>query len=97
MKATDTGTRRRSSRVEVFIQVLDENDNSPYFLLEPSSAMIPEDASIGQSVSYVEARDPDSGEYGKVTYLLDRLSSEVRLSILRFLFHQHAACRANFP
>lgn len=58
--------------------MLDENDNSPYFILEPASAMIPEDATIGQSVSYVEARDPDSGEYGKVTYLLDRLSSEVQ-------------------
>lgn len=77
VKATDFGTPRRSTRTELFIQVLDENDNSPYFLLEPSSAMVPEDASIGQSVSYVEARDPDAGEYGKITYLLDRLSSEV--------------------
>lgn len=78
MKATDTGSPRRTTRVELFIQVLDENDNSPYFLLEPFSAMVPEDASVGQSVTYVEARDPDSGEYGKVTYLLDRLSSEVK-------------------
>lgn len=81
MKATDSGLPRRTARAELFIQVLDENDNSPYFLLEPLSAVVPEDASIGQSVSYVEARDPDSGEYGRVTYLLDRLSSEGKFSV----------------
>lgn len=75
VKAIDSGFPARSSRVEVYLQVLDENDNNPYFLPEPSLLMIPEDIMVGQEITILEAKDADSGEYGKITYLLDRLSS----------------------
>lgn len=65
------------NRVEVFIQVLDENDNNPVFSSEPDSISINENVSIGQDIGRVKAYDADSGEYGHVTYLLSRVSSQV--------------------
>lgn len=79
VKATDAGIPPRSARTELFIQVLDENDNNPYFILEPSSIAISEDTPIGEEVATLEARDADSGEFGKITYLLDRVSSQVSI------------------
>ncbi|KAL3277671.1 hypothetical protein HHI36_013017 [Cryptolaemus montrouzieri] len=81
IKATDAGSPPRSSRVELFIQVLDENDNSPIFVVEPKKLLLPEDMPIGTQVSVIEAQDADSGEYGKITYLLDRLSSQGKFSL----------------
>lgn len=81
MKAIDSGVPPRSSRVELFIQVLDENDNSPIFMAEPSRLLLPEDMPIGTQVTVIKAQDADSGEYGKITYLLDRLSSQGKFSL----------------
>ncbi|XP_057660172.1 cadherin-23 [Diorhabda carinulata] len=81
VKATDSGFPPRSSRVELFIQILDENDNSPSFSPEPSTLIIPEDIHVGTEITKVEATDADSGEYAKITYLLDRLSSQGKFSL----------------
>lgn len=81
VKATDSGSPSRSSRAEIFIQILDENDNNPYFVIEPRTLLIPEDASVGRQVAILEAKDADSGEFGKITYLLDRLSSQGKFSL----------------
>ncbi|CAG9818294.1 unnamed protein product [Phaedon cochleariae] len=81
VKATDDGVPSRSTRTELFIQILDENDNNPYFLPQPSSIVVPEDVHVGREVAQVRALDADSGEYGKVTYLLDRLSSRGMFSV----------------
>lgn len=81
VKAIDSGVPSRSSRVELFIQILDENDNSPIFMAEPSRLMLPENIPIGSQITIVEAQDADSGENGKITYLLDRLSSQGKFSL----------------
>ncbi|XP_015840656.1 cadherin-23 isoform X2 [Tribolium castaneum] len=81
IKATDSGIPARFSRVEIFIQILDENDNNPFFLGEPQSLLISEDTPVGRQVAIIEAKDADSGEFGKITYLLDRISSEGKFSI----------------
>lgn len=81
IKATDSGIPPRFSRVEIFIQILDENDNNPYFLSEPQSLLISEDTPVGRQVAIIEAKDADSGEFGKISYLLDRISSEGKFSI----------------
>jgi len=39
---------------------------------------------VGSSVAIITAMDADSGDFGKITYLLDRLSSQVSQN-LRFL------------
>lgn len=81
VKATDSDIPPRSSRVELFIQILDENDNNPFFLPEPKVLVVAEDAYIGQRIAILEAKDSDSGEYGKITYLLDRISSQGKFSL----------------
>ncbi|XP_064108915.1 cadherin-23-like isoform X3 [Macrobrachium nipponense] len=81
VKATDSGIPPRSNQVDVLVQVIDENDNNPVFVNPPSNLTIREDAPPGTSVAKVEAVDPDFDEYGRVTYLLDRKSSDGKFKI----------------
>uniref|UniRef100_A0ABD2XK31 Cadherin domain-containing protein n=1 Tax=Trichogramma kaykai TaxID=54128 RepID=A0ABD2XK31_9HYME len=81
LRATDSGTPPRSSPVDVFIQVIDENDNNPYFVTSIANLTVPENAKIGTKIASILARDADSGEYGKITYLLDKLSSQGKFVI----------------
>lgn len=75
VEAMDSGVPPRSSSVAVVVQVIDENDNNPTFIDVPSNLTIREDAPPGTVVTRVTAIDPDSDDYGLVTYLLDRRSS----------------------
>lgn len=68
----------RSSLSEVYVQVLDENDNNPYFVSNISSVSVMENSKIGTEITVIQAADSDSGDYGKITYLLDRMSSQVK-------------------
>uniref|UniRef100_A0A8D8Q5N3 Cadherin-23 n=1 Tax=Cacopsylla melanoneura TaxID=428564 RepID=A0A8D8Q5N3_9HEMI len=82
VRATDSGVPPRSSYAEVFIQVLDENDNNPYFVPGTLNQLsIREDTPLGTKIATIEARDEDSGDYGKITYLLDRISSHGKFQI----------------
>ncbi|XP_011144581.1 cadherin-23 [Harpegnathos saltator] len=81
VRATDSGIPPRSSLVEVYIQVLDENDNNPYFVSNVSNVTVMENSKIGTEIAVIQARDPDSGDYGKITYLLDRMSSQGTFAI----------------
>ncbi|GLV38052.1 Cadherin 88C [Carabus blaptoides fortunei] len=81
VRAMDSGIPARYRRAELFIQVLDENDNNPFFLPEPRALSIPEDVPVGEQVAMLEARDADAGEYGRITYLLDRVSSQGMFSL----------------
>jgi len=58
--------------------VLDENDNNPYFISNVSNVTVMENSKIGTEITIIQAADPDSGDYGKITYLLDRMSSQVK-------------------
>lgn len=82
IRATDSGIPPRSSLSDLFIQVLDENDNNPYFLVNTTNLTVAEDAPIGYEITVLEARDPDSGDYGKITYLLDHMASQVNNLLL---------------
>lgn len=53
IKAKDRGDPPRSSKTNIFIRVLDENDNSPVFDPKQYSASVAENASIGASVLQV--------------------------------------------
>ncbi|PSN51541.1 Cadherin-23 [Blattella germanica] len=48
VRATDSGIPSRSSFVEVFIQVQDENDNNPYFVSDINNITVREDAPLGK-------------------------------------------------
>jgi cadherin 23 len=57
--------------------VLDENDNNPFFIGDIVNITVREDAPLGTEIARLEARDADVGDFGKITYLLDRISSGV--------------------
>uniref|UniRef100_A0A1B0CCE9 Putative cadherin egf lag seven-pass g-type receptor n=1 Tax=Lutzomyia longipalpis TaxID=7200 RepID=A0A1B0CCE9_LUTLO len=81
VKATDSGVPSRSSLVEVFLDVIDENDNRPYFLGDMRNFSVSENAPIGTKITTVRAEDADSGDFGKITYLMDRISSQGKFTI----------------
>ncbi|XP_057365539.1 cadherin-23-like isoform X1 [Daphnia carinata] len=80
-KASDSGMPRRSSFVPVFIQVLDENDNNPQFASVPGNFSVRENSPPGTVIGTVQAFDVDAGDFGHVTYLMDRRSSKGRFSV----------------
>jgi hypothetical protein len=43
----------RSSLADIFIQVLDENDNNPYFVGDVSNITVREDAPVGECVVHM--------------------------------------------
>lgn len=51
--AKDRGDPPNTSKAKIYIQILDENDNSPVFDPKQYSASVPENASIGASVLQV--------------------------------------------
>ena len=50
VRATDSGIPTRASHVEVFIQILDENDNNPYFIGDITNITVREDAPVGKHI-----------------------------------------------
>uniref|UniRef100_A0A182QBJ4 Cadherin domain-containing protein n=1 Tax=Anopheles farauti TaxID=69004 RepID=A0A182QBJ4_9DIPT len=81
VRAADTGSPPRASFVEVFVQVLDENDNNPYFVGNVNDFYVSENATVGTEIAIIEAKDLDSGDFGRITYILDRVSSKEKFSI----------------
>ncbi|XP_035709581.1 cadherin-23-like isoform X3 [Folsomia candida] len=81
--AEDSGTnpKNRHSSVPVFLRVIDQNDNAPMFVDNLTNITVPEDAQVGSIIAKVVAKDMDSGNYGKITYLLDRKSSMGKFTI----------------
>ena len=74
IRVYDGGSPPNHGDIRVNITLLDANDNSPIFTHTKYSASIPEDIQIGTSIIQVNATDLDSGENGRITYLLDRNS-----------------------
>ncbi|XP_064481963.1 cadherin-related tumor suppressor-like [Ornithodoros turicata] len=66
--AKDRGYPTRSASVDIVVNVLDENDNSPVFDPRQYSASVSENASIGLSVLQISATDQDEGSSGQVRY-----------------------------
>ncbi|XP_068152690.1 cadherin-23 [Drosophila tropicalis] len=81
VRATDSGQPPRSSLVEVYVTVLDENDNNPYFIGGSKNYTISENAPLGTRVATIQAADADAGDFGKITFLMDRLSSQGKFTI----------------
>ncbi|XP_031417810.1 cadherin EGF LAG seven-pass G-type receptor 2-like [Clupea harengus] len=71
------GTNRDEAVVAV--EVLDINDNSPVFAVNPITISISEDAEDGENVTVVTASDVDVGYNGEVRYSLQ--GSEGRFSV----------------
>ncbi|KAH8330723.1 hypothetical protein KR067_006821 [Drosophila pandora] len=81
VRATDSGLPPRSSLVDVYVTVLDENDNNPYFVGGAKNYTISENAPPGTRIATLQAADADSGDFGKITFLMDRISSQGKFTI----------------
>nr|XP_029134905.1 protocadherin alpha-3-like isoform X14 [Labrus bergylta] len=68
LTAVDGGRPARSGTIEILIEVLDVNDNSPVFTKDVYTALINENAVPGTLVTQVNATDLDEGTNGEIVY-----------------------------
>ena len=68
LTAVDLGTPTRSSTVSGVLNIIDENDNSPIFTMNPYIFSVSEAEISGDPVARVEATDADKGLNGEVVY-----------------------------
>ncbi|XP_067890212.1 protocadherin-17 isoform X2 [Heterodontus francisci] len=66
--ALDGGEPPKSSTVQVRLEVVDTNDNSPSFEEPSLTVEIPENTPVGTFLIDVNATDPDEGTNGEVVY-----------------------------
>ena len=59
---------RQSPEHTIVVRVIDENDNSPIFTMNPYRASVSENSNTNTQVLAVEANDADSGVLGEVRY-----------------------------
>ena len=72
--AVDHGAGRLTTKCELTIKVIDENDNSPSFSQSIYSASVKEDIARDTEVLKVLATDADSGDNAKVLYSIENAS-----------------------
>ena len=66
----------RSTEHNITIRVIDENDNSPIFTMDPYRVSVEEHNSTGTPVITVQADDADSGVLGEVSYSITSGNNE---------------------
>ncbi|XP_061581258.1 protocadherin alpha-7-like isoform X11 [Cololabis saira] len=68
LTAIDGGTPPKTGTLEIYVDVLDVNDNMPVFTKDTYSAILQENSPIGTTVIQVNATDMDDGPNGEVEY-----------------------------
>ncbi|XP_068443118.1 protocadherin alpha-3-like isoform X8 [Clinocottus analis] len=68
LTALDGGKPPKSGEMNILVNVLDVNDNTPVFSKDVYSVMLDENALIGTTVIQVNATDLDDGSNGDVVY-----------------------------
>ncbi|ODN06167.1 Cadherin-23 [Orchesella cincta] len=79
--AEDWGNTRRKGHATCILRISDINDNNPVFTDSISSIQVNENTPVGTVLAQIHAQDQDSGTFGKITYLLDRTSSNGKFSV----------------
>ncbi|XP_070539253.1 protocadherin Fat 4-like [Ptychodera flava] len=65
--AQDTGEDDRlNSTTQIFIPIVDENDNAPNITIDSSNVVVQENVLIGTEVAFVRATDDDSGQNAEI-------------------------------
>ncbi|XP_075337475.1 protocadherin alpha-8-like isoform X15 [Odontesthes bonariensis] len=68
LTAVDGGKPAKSGNIEIIVNVLDVNDNSPVFTEEVYTAALKENVAVGTGVIRVNATDLDLGANGEIIY-----------------------------
>ena len=69
--ATSTGSPDQTNTTNVFISVLDDNDNSPIVDFPTplnNTVYVSQDVPVGHVITRIQARDADTGDNAKLTY-----------------------------
>ncbi|XP_030882016.1 protocadherin beta-13 isoform X2 [Leptonychotes weddellii] len=77
LTAQDGGSPPRSGIAQIYIEVVDINDNAPEFQQPLYRVQIPEDSPIGFLIVTVSATDVDTGVNGEISYSLFQASEEI--------------------
>ncbi|XP_004092928.2 protocadherin beta-8 [Nomascus leucogenys] len=77
LTALDGGSPPRSGTAQVYIEVVDVNDNAPEFEQPFYRVQISEDSPVGFLVVKVSATDVDTGVNGEISYSLFQASDEI--------------------
>ncbi|XP_025721093.2 protocadherin beta-8-like, partial [Callorhinus ursinus] len=77
LTAQDGGSPPRSGIAQIYIEVVDINDNAPEFEQPLYRVQIPEDSPIGFLIVTVSATDVDTGINGEISYSLFQASEEI--------------------
>ncbi|XP_072923498.1 protocadherin gamma-C5-like isoform X1 [Hemitrygon akajei] len=75
LTATDAGTPRRSGTAEIFITVVDINDNPPVFDHNVYKCSLSENVPLGTFVIKIQANDVDEGLNAELTYSFSKITS----------------------
>ncbi|XP_066128839.1 protocadherin beta-13-like [Saccopteryx bilineata] len=78
LTALDGGSPPLSGTAQIYIEVVDINDNAPEFEQPFYRVQIPEDSPIGFLIVKVSATDVDTGANGEISYSLFQASEEIR-------------------
>ncbi|XP_053769327.1 protocadherin beta-8-like [Desmodus rotundus] len=78
LTALDGGSPPLSGTAQVYVEVVDINDNAPEFEQPFYRVQIPEDSPIGFLIAKVSATDVDIGANGEISYSLFQASEEIR-------------------
>ncbi|XP_073476995.1 protocadherin alpha-C2-like isoform X8 [Aquarana catesbeiana] len=68
LTAMDGGSQAKSGTAQIFINVMDTNDNNPFFDKSTYKASLLENSPVGTLVVKLNASDPDEGSNGEVLY-----------------------------
>ncbi|XP_042338896.1 protocadherin alpha-8-like, partial [Plectropomus leopardus] len=81
LTALDGGKPPKSGEINILINVLDVNDNTPVFTKDVYSVMLDENAPAGTTVIQVNATDLDDGPNGEVVYSFSSIVSRRLLDL----------------
>ncbi|KAI5942021.1 Protocadherin beta-8 [Manis javanica] len=81
LTAQDGGSPPKSGTAQVYIEVVDINDNPPEFQQPLYRVQVPEDSLIGLLIVTVSATDVDTGVNGEISYSLFQASEEISKTI----------------
>ncbi|XP_054024603.1 protocadherin alpha-C1 isoform X4 [Dryobates pubescens] len=68
--ATDLGSPPITTQKTLWVQISDVNDNPPVFSADSCDVFVEENNPLGAFLYQVSASDPDTGENGRVSYML---------------------------